>query len=316
MEALPIFVLQLGWFLLVWSAIARFVVWPWSQGLSPAAAVCVWVAPEMFRVLGLGLLVPSLSPGMPREFAVATAIGDSITATLALSAFVGLLRGWRSARGLAWACTLVGLVDLGVAFPHAMRTGAIAHLAAQWYVPVFAGPPMVVAHVACLIALWRTRGRAPRASATAPAAPDVRVRAMSISDYAPVVALWQRCEGVGLSESDTEEGTARFLARNAGMSAVAETRDGDVVGAVLCGWDGRRGYLHHLAVDPTLRRRGIAAQLLTRCAAELADRGVPKCNLFLFADNAAGADFWRHNGWSLRDELRVMQKAVARAEGA
>lgn len=109
------------------------------------------------RVLGLGLLVPNLSPGISREFAVATALGDSVTATLALLAFIGLCRGWPRGRSLAWACTVVGIADLLVAFPHAATTGAVAHLAAQWYVPVFAGPIMVVAHAACLVTLRRSR---------------------------------------------------------------------------------------------------------------------------------------------------------------
>jgi hypothetical protein len=155
--ALPVFVSQLLWLLLVWSAIAWLVVWPWSQRLSPEARLALWVAPQMFRVLGLGLLVESLSPGMPAEFAIATATGDSLTATLALLAFVGLRRGGRHGRAAAWACTIVGAADLLVAFPHAVRTGAIAHLAAQWYVPVFAGPIMVVSHAACLVTLLRTR---------------------------------------------------------------------------------------------------------------------------------------------------------------
>jgi hypothetical protein len=91
------------------------------------------------------------------EFAVATAIGDSLTASLAAAAFIGLQRGWSAGRGLAWACTLVGTVDLLVAFPHAAATGAIAHMATQWYVPVFAGPPLVICHVACFVLLLRGR---------------------------------------------------------------------------------------------------------------------------------------------------------------
>jgi hypothetical protein len=113
------------------------------------------VAPQKFRVLGVGHLDPNLSPGMPAEFALATAAGDSLTAFLAASAFVGLRKGWGAARGLAWACTLVGSLDLLVAFPHAAATGAIAHLAAQWYVPVFAGPVLVLSHVACWLLLLR-----------------------------------------------------------------------------------------------------------------------------------------------------------------
>jgi hypothetical protein len=156
-EPIALFVLQFLWFLLAWSLIARFALWPWSANLPPDARLSAWIAPEMFRVLGLGLLVPNLSPGMPAGFAAPTAAADSLTAVLAASAFFGLRRGWRTARGLAWACTVVGALDLLVAFPHAASTGAISHLATQWYVPVFAGPPLVVCHVACFVLLVRGR---------------------------------------------------------------------------------------------------------------------------------------------------------------
>ena len=156
---LPVFVFQLLWFLLVWASIARLVVWPWSRRLGANARVAVWIAPQMFRVLGLGLLVPMLAPGMPRDFAVATAIGDTATAVLALTAFVALHRDWPMAMTLAWSCTLVGSVDLLIAFPHALHAGALEHLAAQWYVPVLAGPLMVVSHVAGICALLQ-RGAA------------------------------------------------------------------------------------------------------------------------------------------------------------
>ena len=158
MEPLVIFVLQFLWFLFAWSLIAYFMLWPWSARLSPTARLSAWVAPEMFRVLGVGLLAPNLSPGMPMEFAISTAAGDSFTALLAALAFIGLRRGWPAARGLAWACTIVGTLDLLVAFPHAAATGAISHMAAQWYVPVFAGPPLVVCHVACFFLLVRDSG--------------------------------------------------------------------------------------------------------------------------------------------------------------
>jgi hypothetical protein len=116
----------------------------------------------MFRVLGLGLLVPNLSPGMPRGFAFATAAGDSLTAVLALLAFAGLRLGWPRARALVWACTVVGALDLLVAFPHAIHSQVMPHLAAQWYVPVFAGPIMIVSHVACLAELLRGSGAGDR----------------------------------------------------------------------------------------------------------------------------------------------------------
>jgi hypothetical protein len=157
MEPLTVFVVQFLWFLLAWSLITYFVLWPWSATLSPDARLSAFIAPEMFRALGLGLLVPNLSPGMPQEFAISTAIGDSLTSFLAASAFLGLRRTWSGARVLAWACTIVGLLDALIAFPHAASTGAITHMAAQWYVPVLAGPPLVICHVACIILLVRHR---------------------------------------------------------------------------------------------------------------------------------------------------------------
>lgn len=158
MEPIVFFVLQFLWFLFAWCLITYFVLWPRSAILSPDTRLSVWVAPEMFRVLGIGLLVPNLSPGMPAAFALTTAAADSLTAVLAACAFVGLQRGWGAARGLAWACTLVGSLDALMAFPHAASTGAITHLAAQWYVPVFVGPPLVICHVVCFILLARGRG--------------------------------------------------------------------------------------------------------------------------------------------------------------
>lgn len=138
------------------------------------------------------------------------------------------------------------------------------------------------------------------------------IRAMAVSDYAEVLALWRSCEGIGLNESDDAPNVAAFLARNPGMSAVARDASGCVVGAVLCGHDGRRGYLHHLAVAGDKRRSGVAAALLERCNASLAAAGIPKCNIFLYHDNAPGEAFWRHAGWNPRRDLVVMQKPVAR----
>jgi putative acetyltransferase len=132
---------------------------------------------------------------------------------------------------------------------------------------------------------------------------------MTAADYAQVLALWEASPGIGLSESDTAAGVAAFLARNPDLSAVAHL-DGVLVGAVLCGYDGRRGYLHHLAVDAAHRRLGIAAALLERCFARLAALGIPKCNIFLFGDNRDGAAFWRHVGFAPRDDLRVFQAPV------
>jgi ribosomal protein S18 acetylase RimI-like enzyme len=132
------------------------------------------------------------------------------------------------------------------------------------------------------------------------------IRVFRVEDYDAVVALWRRTEGVGLNESDTRRAIAAYLRHNPRSSFVAE-QDGRVIGAVLCGHDGRRGYLHHLAVARRYRQRGIGRQLVKACLAKLQKAGIQKCNIFIFANNAAGMKFWAHTGWSLRTELRLMQ---------
>ena len=132
------------------------------------------------------------------------------------------------------------------------------------------------------------------------------VRHFRIEDFDAVVALWRRTEGVGLNESDTRRAIAAFLRRNPRLSFVAE-KDGRIIGAVLCGHDGRRGYLHHLVVSKRHRRRGIGRQLVDACLAKLRKAGIQKCNIFIFANNTEGMKFWTHTGWSLRTELRLMQ---------
>lgn len=140
------------------------------------------------------------------------------------------------------------------------------------------------------------------------AAADYRFRPLGLADYDEVRALWERSSGIGLNESDTREAIALFLERNPGLSRVALAPDGTIAGAVLSGHDGRRGYLHHLAVDESHRRRGLGSRLVEQALQDLRALGIPKTNIYLFADNAAGRAFWLREGWSVRDDLVVLQR--------
>jgi N-acetylglutamate synthase len=131
----------------------------------------------------------------------------------------------------------------------------------------------------------------------------------TIERYEAVYALWDRCPGVGLSSADARENIAAYLDRNPGMSFVALAGT-EVVGAILGGHDGRRGYIHHLAVDETFRRRGIGKQLLKNCLKTLDEAGIQKCHLFIFHENEKGSAFWEANGWALRQDIRVMSKHI------
>lgn len=129
------------------------------------------------------------------------------------------------------------------------------------------------------------------------------------SDYDAAYALWSAAEGIGLSEADTRANIERFLGHNPGLSFVAE-EDGALAGAVLCGFDGRRGYLHHLAVAAGFRRRGVGRGLAERSLAALARRGVRKCHIFVIAGNEEGKRFWLRTGWEERTTLIIMSHDV------
>lgn len=128
-----------------------------------------------------------------------------------------------------------------------------------------------------------------------------------MDDYAGVYTLWQQCDGVGLSQADRPAEIFRFLERNRGMSFVARC-DHEVVGAILCGHDGRRGYLHHLAVAAGYRRQGIASELVKRALSQLRIEGIAKCHLFIFNDNGVGKAFWNSIGWKEREDIAIMSR--------
>ncbi|HEX4946929.1 MAG TPA: hypothetical protein VFZ34_09705 [Blastocatellia bacterium] len=151
------FILQFGWFLLAWSVIARLFIVPALQNWTLEDALAVWIAPHLFRVLGVGLLVPNLAPGLPVEFAATTAIGDSLTAVLALGSLVALRQRWSKARTLVWGFNLIGSLDLTAAMIHAAWIQAATYLHAQWYVPALVVPLMIVAHVMVFRTLLRQR---------------------------------------------------------------------------------------------------------------------------------------------------------------
>lgn len=136
------------------------------------------------------------------------------------------------------------------------------------------------------------------------------LRPLALADYAVVHALWATTEGIGLNESDSPAAIATFLQRNPALSQVALDTEGVIVGAVLCGHDGRRGYLHHLAVAPSHRGRGLGRALVDACLGQLRSQGIPKCNIFLYASNTAGRGFWAHEQWAVRDDLLVMQRGL------
>ncbi len=134
---------------------------------------------------------------------------------------------------------------------------------------------------------------------------NVLIQEMTIQDYDEVHALWQESEGIELSEVDTKDDIARFLEQNPGLSFVVRD-NGQLVGAVLCGHDGRRGYIDQLAVRKSHRRQGIGKGLVSRCLYNLMRIGIRKWHLFVLEDNQDAIAFWKKLGWAKRVELATM----------
>lgn len=126
---------------------------------------------------------------------------------------------------------------------------------------------------------------------------------MTAADYDAAMALWNACEGVRANE--TRDEFARILDRNPSLSCVVRRGD-QLVGAVLCCHDGRRGYLYHLGVAAEHRGAGLGRQMVARCLSQLRAAGIRRCSIFLIVDNAGGEAFWKRLRWFERTELKVL----------
>ena len=130
----------------------------------------------------------------------------------------------------------------------------------------------------------------------------ITVREMVIDDYDSVLALMRRTPGVTVRDADSREATRSYLARNVGLSFVAESQ-GKVIGCVMCGHDGRRGYLQHLIVEQDFRNHGLGRKLWSRCLDELAKAGILKTHLDVLVTNDLANRYWANAGWVRRDDI-------------
>jgi len=139
---------------------------------------------------------------------------------------------------------------------------------------------------------------------------SIEILPMAVDDLEAVAVVWNATEGVGMNESDGPEQLRGFLDRNPGLSLIA--RDGSrLVGAVLCGHDGRRGFLYHLAVLTDYRKRGLGRAMVDRCLKSLSMLGLLRCNILIYVDNHSGEQFWKKAGWYDRSELKLLQRDIS-----
>lgn len=137
------------------------------------------------------------------------------------------------------------------------------------------------------------------------------IRKMTIDDYDKVYNLWMSCVGMGLNNlDDSREGIDKFILRNPNTCLVAEN-DSVIIGVIMVGNDGRRGYIYHTAVHPDYRKQGIAKKLVNTAMNELSALGINKVALVVFGRNETGNAFWESQGFIVRNDLVYRNKALA-----
>lgn len=138
----------------------------------------------------------------------------------------------------------------------------------------------------------------------------MKIRKMVIDDYDRVYDLWMSCLGMGLNNlDDTKDGIEKFLDRNPETCFVAEKGE-KLVGVILAGSDGRRGYIYHAAVSPDCRNQGIGTALVETAMGALKVLDINKVALVVFANNQDGNAFWERLGFTLREDLVYRNKAI------
>lgn len=138
----------------------------------------------------------------------------------------------------------------------------------------------------------------------------MNIRLITSADFPALRLLWETCPGVGLNDvDDTEPGIRKYLERNPTTCFAAE-ENGKLVGTILAGHDGRRGYIYHLAVAEGSRLKGIAKRLVNASLTSLKAQGIQKAALVVFEDNRFGNIFWEHMGFTERPDLVYRNKSL------
>lgn len=139
----------------------------------------------------------------------------------------------------------------------------------------------------------------------------MNIRLMTKSDYNASINLWKNTAGMGLNEvDDSLAGITKFLTRNPNTCFVAEDDDRKLVGTILCGHDGRRALIYHMAVSESLRRNGIGKAMLEAVLEALKQEGIQKVSLVAMRKNELGNAFWESMGFIERPDLVYRNKSL------
>lgn len=138
----------------------------------------------------------------------------------------------------------------------------------------------------------------------------MEIRKMIIEDYDDVYHIWMSCAGMGLNNlDDSRDGIRKFLKRNPDTCFVAAL-DEKIVGSIMVGNDGRRGYIYHTSVHPEYRKQGIAKSLVEKAMKALEILGIHKVAFVVFDRNVSGNAFWEKLGFTVREDLVYRNKEI------
>ena len=138
----------------------------------------------------------------------------------------------------------------------------------------------------------------------------MEIRKMTIQDYEKVYELWMSCKNMGFNDiDDSKEGISRFLERNPNTSFVAIENE-KLIGIIIGGHDGRRGYIYHLSVNENYRKNGIGSELVKNCLESFKLEKISKVALLVFKYNEVGNSFWEKQGFILREDINYRNVAL------
>ncbi len=136
------------------------------------------------------------------------------------------------------------------------------------------------------------------------------IREMKIEDYEKVYELWMSIQGFAIrSVDDSRDGVERFIRRNPTTSMVA-SMDGKIIGAILCGHDGRSACFYHVCVHENYRKHGIGQEMVKKCLEALKAEKISKVNLLAFKENEVGNNFWKGLDWKLREDINYYDAVI------
>lgn len=140
------------------------------------------------------------------------------------------------------------------------------------------------------------------------------IRHFSIEDYDEVYQLWKSTPGIGLrSTEDSREGITSFIRRNPNTSFVA-IEGGSILGTVLSGHDGRRGFVYHTCVKASSRRSSIGKKLVEKMMEAMRQEGISDLTLVCYSENDLGNKFWEALGWRKREDLNFYSFSLLKSE--